>query len=517
MSGFDKDVFNYIEENSMLSPGDGVIIGVSGGADSVCLLRLLIEYRDKLADKCSCQRNEALCIRVIHINHMIRGKEADRDQSFVEEICRNMDIEYTVHSKDIPAMAKETGLTEEEAGRQFRYECFEDEAWKLEQELHHIYEFTSGKNRPDFLQKKAHFVRIAVAHNKNDLAETVIYNMVRGSSLTGLAGIKPVRGRIIRPLLDSSRVDIEGYLAEIGQDYVTDSTNLVDEYTRNKIRLSIMPVLNEINEGAVDHIVEIAGDLSRLARDTESEINELLNSADYISRKKNVRMETVKKWGDEGREIEKEVCDSISIPIDRLKEMRSFAAGEVILISMENVCGRRKDITRKHINSIFALTEKDTGKHVDLPYDMYAEKNYDSIIIRRNSFKQEDLMDVNDVTLKGRIEISRFPYSEGTDISKKEYTKMIDCDKIKSVPVLRTMNKDDYIVVNSEGGTKKLSRFLSAQKIEKNLRDSIPVVADGDEIIWVVGYRLSERYKVTPDTKTVMRMDYISSENDPSS
>jgi tRNA(Ile)-lysidine synthase len=298
---------------------------------------------------------------------------------------------------------------------------------------------------------------------------------------------------------------------------VTDSTNLIDEYARNKIRLSIMPVFNEINEGAVDHIVEIAGDLSRLAKETESEVCDLLNNADYISRKKNVRMENVKEWGDEGREIEKEVCDSISIPIDRLKEMSSFAAGDIILKSMENVCGRRKDITRKHINSVAALADKDTGKHVDLPYDMFAERGYDSIIISRNSFNDDSFMDIYDGTLKGHIEISRFPYSEGTDISKKEYTKMVDCDKIKSVPVLRTMKKDDYIVVNNEGGTKKLSRFLSAEKIDKSLRSSIPVVADGDEIIWVVGYRLSERYKVTPNTKTVMRMDYISGENNPSS
>ncbi len=532
MNNFEDKIYKYIDSSEMLLPGDGVIVGVSGGADSVCLLRILIEIREALAKKYGCHSNESLYLKVVHINHMIRGREADGDQQFVEELCRKLEIDFTAHKKDIPAMARENGLTEEEAGRLFRYECFEEEAWKLEQELCHIYELSSARNkRPDFLKNKAHFVRIAVAHNRNDLAETVIYNMIRGCSLTGLAGIKPVRGRIIRPLLMTERREIEDYLNTIGQDYVTDSTNLLEDYSRNKIRLGILPLLNEINDCALDHIVEIAGDSMRLSEDIDAEIHRTFSVKDYNENRVNIRTESVKVWNDEGEESEKEICDEISIEIVKLKNMGSFAAGELILRGMEAVCGRRKDITRKHINSIYELSDKESGKRVDLPYDMVAERIYDRIVIRNRmaeNLRNERIIDedfhgreafisgsvsedmISTMGVQGRVAIVKFPYSEGIDISKKEYTKMIDCDKINSVPVLRTMEEDDYIVINSGGGTKKLSRFFSAEKVERSLRKTIPVVADGNEIIWIVGYRLSERYKVTTETQTVMRMDYTS-------
>ena len=170
---FLKEVTSYINEHSMISPGDSAVLGVSGGADSVCLLRVLVDYGVK--------------VKVVHINHMIRGEEADRDEQFVTALCEKLGVECKVYREDIPKMAREQHFTEEEAGRIFRYRCFEKEA-----------------DAPE--------TKIAIAHNKDDLAETVLYNLIRGSSLLGLAGIKPVRGRIIRPLLTTSRSDIEEYL-----------------------------------------------------------------------------------------------------------------------------------------------------------------------------------------------------------------------------------------------------------------------------------------------------------------
>ena len=187
---FDK-IKDFVDEYEMVSPGDAVVVGVSGGADSVALLRFLVELKECF-------------VSVVHINHMIRGEEADRDQSFVENLCNKLGVKCVVYKNDIPAMAKEKHLTEEEAGRLYRYECFEKQAAALE-------ETRSGSGLPGR-------VHIAVAHNKDDLAETVLYNMIRGSSLFGLSGIRPVRDRIIRPLLLTSRRDIEEYLKNHAQD-----------------------------------------------------------------------------------------------------------------------------------------------------------------------------------------------------------------------------------------------------------------------------------------------------------
>ena len=466
---FFENVLNFIEAKEMLSPGDGVVAGVSGGADSVCLLRILIEVRNHFAQQYKCHRNDALYIKVVHVNHMIRGEEANRDQHFVEALCRKYDIECIVKKKDIPQLAQEMHLTEEEAGRTFRYECFKAQAANLAEELAHV-------------RKKESGVKIAVAHNREDLAETVIYNMVRGSSLLGLSGIKPVRDNIIRPLLDSGRAEIEAYLQEIGQEYITDSTNLSTDYSRNKIRLQILPIMKEINEGAVNHIIEIANEASVLQGDIVTEISKTSSESD-------------------GKNERKIVSEEARLNIKTLQSLSMLASGELILGAMEKVCGRRKDITKKHIRSVYELSDMETGKRIDLPYDMYAERVYSEIVIRKNQ-NTEDSCGI------GQISTITFSNSPQVNLSKKEYTKVIDCDKIRNVLSLRTAKKDDFIVINEAGGRKKMSRFFTDQKVEKSMRDRIPVVADGNEIVWVVGYRLSERYKVTPETKEVMQIDY---------
>ena len=452
---FEDNVIKYMDRYDMLPSDSGddrseksVVIGVSGGADSVALLRFLTALREK----------RDIRIRVVHVNHMIRGDEALRDQQFVEKLCQDLDVECFIYQEDIPAMAEREHLTEEEAGRIYRYRCFNEQA-----------------------EKMAEPVKIAVAHNQDDLAETVLYNVIRGSSLEGLTGIKPVRGRIIRPFLDTSREEIEEYLEGLNQEYVTDSTNLTVDYSRNRIRNIVMPELVSINSNAIGHIVSLSQDALTLTEDTKEKVRA-------------TREKAVKKNS-----------QSYDISIDALSALTHFETGELILSVMESVCGRRKDITREHINSVAGLARRDTGKEVSLPYEMYAERIYGKIRIGKVSGRLKGEIEGEP---GGHLEIDTFPYKGDMEISKKEYTKMIDYDKIHLVPVLRTPQKDDYIVINSDGGRKKLYRYLSSSKIERDLRDLVPVVADGDEIIWIVGHRLSERYKIDENTKTVCIITY---------
>ena len=206
-------VINTIDEYGMIKKDDCITAALSGGADSVCLLIILKELSDKYS----------FTLDALHINHCIRGKESDRDEEFCRNLCKKYDIPLTVIRTDVPAAAAESKKSLEETARDIRYKAFEKHAGD------------KGK--------------IATAHTVSDNAETVILNMARGTGLKGLCGIPPVRDNIIRPLIDVTRQQIEDYLKSMNQGFVTDSTNLSDDYTRNRIRHKIIPELLKINEG----------------------------------------------------------------------------------------------------------------------------------------------------------------------------------------------------------------------------------------------------------------------------
>ena len=201
---------HFIEENQLIKKGDRIVLGVSGGADSICLLHIL-----------SCIQ-KALEIRlfVVHINHGIRGEEAKRDEDFVRDFCKRLNVEFFAFHYDIKKMAREQKISEEEAGRKARYSTFDTVAKKIIQK-----EGVDAQN-----------VKIAIAHNKDDNAETILHNLSRGSGISGLKGILAQNGNIIRPLLCFSRQEIEEYLSKNNIEYMTDSTNLENEYTRNILR-----------------------------------------------------------------------------------------------------------------------------------------------------------------------------------------------------------------------------------------------------------------------------------------
>ena len=218
-------IYQTICQYHMISPGDRVIAGVSGGADSVCLLRALAGYREQVP----------FTLFVVHVEHGIRGAESLADAAFVKGLCEALAVPFYMEAVDVTAYAREHRMTVEEAGRSVRYDCFE----KLRKEL--------GAEK------------IAVAHNQNDQAETVLWNLVRGSGLKGLGGIRPVRDRIIRPLLFLGRPEIETILKDLGQPWRTDRTNLENDYTRNRLRREILPQLEKnLNHQALQHIAQAA-------------------------------------------------------------------------------------------------------------------------------------------------------------------------------------------------------------------------------------------------------------------
>lgn len=461
----ENKVLNYIKENKMIKAGETVVIGVSGGADSVCLLHMLSKHRKELDIK----------LVVVHIHHGIRGESADRDAAFVEEMCKKEEVPFFLYKYNIPALAKEKGMSEEEAGRYARYESFNK---------------CLMDNSVDSNGK------IAVAHNKDDLAETMLFNLIRGAGVKGLKGITPVRDNIIRPVLCLERQEIEEYIKINNLTYIVDETNLTEEYTRNKIRLSIMPRIKEgINEQVVTHMEMAASNLALID--------------DYMENQCEVEMSRMVRAKGEGLFIESEGVNGLH------KAMQGYLVKKCIY----QVAGRAKDISSIHIKSVLDLFNMDVGKKVNLPYEMIAVKEYDGVYIyisrEDNNPNRKEMYAVtianvgeysfNDGKIDATMLVEEDTYNESIFIENK-CTKWIQCDIMKVNLQLRTRRQGDYIVVDDKGSKKKLKDFFIDKKIPKEERDDILLLANGDEIVWIVGYRLNYRYRVQNENAKIYKL-----------
>lgn len=475
-----RKVCDYIKQNKMVEMGDRIVVGVSGGADSVCLLYVLFEICIKYEIK----------IIVVHVNHGIRGIDADRDEQFVKELCSKLDIEYHSFYADVKKIAREDNLTEEEAGRQVRYQAF--------------YEVSK--------QNKCN--KIAIAHNRNDNAETVLFHLFRGSGMKGLTGIEPIRSMktdseeitVIRPLLCIERQEIEEYLKEKKISYQTDSTNLLNDYSRNKIRNQVLTyVTKEINQNAIKHIDGAASQL----RETWEFLNKyiLQRYAALVNR--------------EGQ--------SYLVTTQQLKKEDIVIQRGIIRKILENLAGNLKDLEAKHVEQIISLYHKQVGRYIHLPYDIIARRGYNEIEFyidknRGETGNQVELqMEPMVVTIPGKLFLSKqgvyletsvIDYKKNSIIPKNCCTKWFDYDKIENAVVIRTRNEGDYIQINHLGGRKKIKDYFIDQKIPKEERDIQLLVTDGSHVMWVLGNgdRMSEKYKVGETTSKILLMKLFNME-----
>ncbi|HWT26533.1 MAG TPA: tRNA lysidine(34) synthetase TilS [Mobilitalea sp.] len=465
-----------MKQNTMVERGDRIVVGVSGGADSVCLLHVMHELTHEYG----------IQLLVVHINHGIRGREAKLDADYVKELSDKLGIEYLCFNIDVRDMAEKEGLSEEEAGRKARYDAF------LE------------------VCKSHKCNKIAIAHNRNDNAETVLFNLFRGSGIKGLTGIDPVRQistdfgtvTLIRPLHDVERGEIEDFLSKQSIEYRTDQTNLTDDYSRNKIRNQILPYAErEINRNAVTHIAAAANQLKEAEEFIENFVDKRYLS--IVEENNHFFYFRVKKIQKEDIIIQKGIIRKI----------------------LSNLAGKLKDIEAKHINQVIALYDKQVGKLVHLPYDMVAQKDYEGIKIFINQPNTDELLSSEQfepmlLPIPGRIylpEIRKYlitsviPIEKNEPIPKNTCTKWFDYDKIENAVVIRNRNEGDYIQINRFGGKKKLKDYFIDQKIPKDDRSKYLLIADGSHIIWVIGDkdRISEKYKVEETTNKILLMKLI--------
>ena len=478
-----------IEQYNMLETCEHIVLGLSGGADSVCLLLILKEYISI--------KKLGITLHAIHVNHGIRGEEAERDEAFSRELCRRLEVDFVCEHVDIPSMAKNLKQTEEEAGRNARYAIFERAA------------------------KTFAHARIAVAHHMNDQAETVLMNLLRGSSLKGMCGILPVRGQIIRPLLGVSRKDIEHYLADVGQEYVMDQTNTNLEYTRNRIREEVLPYLSEhVNPQAVKRVAELAESMQEVQNYLSHQIQEAF--------KKYVVENPEEQFAEREALLNKNL----------FLEQDSVIVKGVIRKALGKLAGAEKDIYKNHVEEVYGLFERQVHKSISLPYKLSARQCYDGIWIghageedcpRKRMIESEWEIEIQGI-LEGlepgvpvRIPVEHMIYmgkdgmvyishvvlemQDNVDFSlNNDYTKVFDYDRMKGNLIFRFRRDGDRMMVTADGQTRKLKKELIDRKIPREIRSQILLLASDSEVYWAVGVRRSEDCLIDSASKSILRV-----------
>lgn len=440
-----------IEEYNLLEKGDSVVCAVSGGADSICLLRVMQALKDEYN----------LSLYVANVNHLIRGEESDRDSNFVKSVCKAADVKCFYREYDVVSISKERKIGEEECGRILRYEFFDE------------------------ISKQLGGAKIATAHNLNDNAETVLFHLIRGSSLQGLGGIMHKRDNIIRPLLDVNRSEIEDYLKKRGITWCEDSTNKLTVYNRNKLRLCVLPLLNEISQGAEKRIVSAA----KLA----SQDNEFLAQL--------------------AEQITKKCLFDDYLILDGVLEnpmpiKRRIAAS---VLKLWNV----KEVTSEKVEGFLRFLSKESGKCFDINKQYYAEKSYNKVYLRNREKEEYFLrtLDINtnvcDRNWNVSVKISSIPViPSGNNIA------VFDADKLNLPLSVRYRKEGDRMLPKGMNGTKKLSDIFSDAKIHRHLRETTPIIEKDGNILFVCGLRQSSLYGVDENTKNYLLLEYKRTTNE---
>lgn len=443
-----KKVLDFIREQHMVEEGDGVLAAVSGGADSVCLLFLLCSMREELAVR----------LAAFHLHHGLRGAEADRDEAFVKQLCEAWQVPFYSAHEDAAAYGRERGISEEEAGRELRYSHLEALADRLS------------------------FGKIAVAHHREDQAETVVFHLFRGTGLKGMGGIRPVRGKIIRPLLECSRQEIEGYLRENGISWCEDSTNSENTYKRNRIRNELLPWAGQyLNERASEHAAQFA----RFAAQADA----------YFEAQAEMILEAESR---------------AAVSVRTFDSQPEILKGYLVRAMIRRAGGSARNLTERHIQAVCALTGPGGGVRVDLPGGLQAVRGYRELrIARPERLEENGILEQLGKQLQFRV----YPREKQLEIPKNQCTKWFDYDKIKDTLSVRTRKEGDYFLLR-DGKKKLLRRYLIDEKIPEAERDKLLLLTEGSHVLWVIGYRISEYYKVSETTEKILEVSVCKGEKD---
>lgn len=435
----------------MISHGDVVLVALSGGPDSVCLLSTLHTLSDDLGIK----------LHAAHLDHMFRGRESAREAHFAAETAGRLGVPITAEALDVPAFCRDRGMSAQAGAREARYAFLSRVA------------------------EKVGAARIAVGHTASDQAETLLMRLVRGAGASGLSGIPPVRGMIIRPLIDVTREEVLAYLDQNGLEFVTDPSNTKPVYTRNRIRLQLMPAFSLFNPSIVQTLAEEAAilrdDDEALEACISTHIPSVIEQAAGIIR------------------IRREAFNSL-LPAIRRRILRK---------AVEAAIGSRDISYNKIEEALGFISSAQTGRVMSLAAGLAMEREYENMLIRPATEPQgfcimlrvPGVTEATEINMKVETIVVKTDQAISEADEKSVWQAVFDYDKIVLPLYMRSRRPGDRFYPAGMGGKgKKLQDFLTDEKVPRRLRDSLPILATEEEIAWVVGMRSDMRF--LPDDKS---------------
>jgi len=452
----EKKVLSAILEYRMINRGDSVIVAVSGGADSVCLLKILYELRKCLN----------ISLTVAHFDHGLRPKEDEIETEFVAKLAKRLNLALVCDKSNNITKAHASSI--EEKAREMRYQFFQK---------------TIDQN---------HAQKLALGHNMNDQAETVLMHFLRGTGLTGLSGIPPIRQNcFIRPLIDITRDEIHTYLKQNDESFIIDSSNLETRYLRNKIRLELLPLLLDYQPKLVEHL----GELAFLCRQETQFIDEEAKKA-----LKKITFDSSKHY--------------LDISLTTFNTISCSLQYRIIRQAIQKIKGNLKKIDRGHIKTIINLINSDKPQiKVNLPENIIVKKIYN-----RLRFSLGDMIEINNfsyyINNMGKFQIHEINKTISfSEISKNDFMlsahspeeAFLDLDRLKWPLRARNFRTGDKFIPLGVNGFKKVKDIFIDNKIPSEERKKIPILVSHDDIVWVYGIRIDDRYKIKQETKRILR------------
>ena len=452
------EIKDTILKEKLIQEKDNILVALSGGPDSVFLFHILRLLKDTLSFN----------LYASHINHMYRGEDANHDEMFASKLCDKYGIKLFVKRKNATEYAKELKLTEEEAGRKLRYDFFNE----------NLREIGGGK--------------IAVAHNLNDQSETVLQRIIRGSGVDGLAAMSFKSGNIIRPILNIEKKDILNYLNINNYEYCKDYTNELPIYGRNKIRLNLIPYLEEnFNPNIQNTLFRMSRVMEKDRLIVEKYTNILYNNA-LIENKAN----------------------NIILDAKYLKNLDENEAGRVIRKAISEIKGSLVNIENKHIDyAIRLLNNQSTGKMINLTDEIVISLSYENMIITKSIEKVEEFEYNINVGNKfyirevGKTIVLRIVNAH--DYIKKENEFFVDYDKINGTIKVRNRRNSDFMIPFGMDGKKKIKDIFIDCKVPLDSRSKRLILEDDNKIFWLEKYRISDECRVTKDTQKILTINIM--------
>ncbi len=452
-----EKVRDTIKKYKMLSENDHILIGLSGGPDSVCLAVMLNGLKSEMK----------LTLTAVYLDHGLRAGEVENEKAFCKEFCNSLQIGFLSRSINVKESADKKGMNLQETARELRYA-------ELDEAL---------------ISENAD--KIALGHNADDQAETILMRLFRGSGRKGLSGIPPVRGNIIRPLIEVERSEIEQYLREGNpQSYMTDSSNLKEDYYRNWLRSNVIKVVKGKNPSVVEDICRSA-DIIR----EEDQYLELIVTKSL--------MRMISRKSDTSIELFMRPLETIEKPVLRRVLRRAVDATESL-----------KGISFINIEDMIDIIKKGkAGDSIDLPGDIKVIRDYSilkittdkKISIDDHELGQEDEASIDEVGMVIRSSIE----SAGGEQGDGRFTVLLDADSLNFPLRIRARRQGDIFYPMGFGKTKKLQDYFVDEKISRDKRDGVPIVESGNDIIWVAGFRADHRFRVTEKTTKVLKLQMV--------